>query len=113
MSSFLYVKPFLYTCSDLYFSCLDATNGELLWQLRIGTGPLNPSPLYADGKIYLLSEQGITTVLKPSTDPNVPAEIIATNKLDLEEDGRCRASIVVAGKQLIIRSSNHLWCIGK
>ena len=96
----------------MFFSCLDAKNGEQLWQLRIGTGPLNPSPIFADGKFYVLSEQGTTTVLKPSVDPKVPAEVIATNKLDVG-DNPCRASIAVAGKQLIIRSANHLWCIGK
>ena len=110
ISSFLYVKPCLYTCSDGgAFSCLDAATGEILWQLRLRSGALNPSPIFADGKIYVLSEQGTTTVLKPSEDPKKPAEIIATNQLD----EHCRASIAVAGKQLIIRSDNQLWCIGK
>jgi len=112
MSSFLYVNSCLYTCSDMFFTCLDATNGEQLWQLRLGTGPLNPSPIFADGKFYVLSEQGTTTVLKPSADNKEPAEIIATNLLEVG-DFPCRASIAVAGKQLIIRSANHLWCIGK
>jgi outer membrane protein assembly factor BamB len=110
ISSFLYVKPCLYTCSDGgNFSCLNATTGEILWQLRLRGGALNPSPLYAEGKIYILSEQGTTTVLKPSDDPKKTAEIIATNELG----EHCRASIAVAGKQFIIRSDNQLWCIGK
>jgi outer membrane protein assembly factor BamB len=70
---------------------------------------LNPSPVYADGKIYVLSERGTTTVLNPSDDPKKQAEIIATNELD----EMTRASIAVAGKQLIIRTANRLWCIGK
>jgi len=109
MSSFLYVKPFLYTCPDNRICCLDANTGEFLWQLRLRSGALNPSPIYADGKIYVLSEQGTTTVLKPSNDPKTPAEIIATNKLD----ELSRASIAVAGKQLVLRTANQLWCIGK
>ena len=110
MSSFLYVKPCLYTCTDNgVLSCLDAATGEFLWEIRLRSGALNPSPLYADGKIYVLSEQGTTTVLKPSDDPKNPAEIIATNRLD----DHCRASIAVAGKQLLLRTDNHLWCIGK
>jgi len=88
---------------------LDAATGEFLWEIRLRSGALNPSPLYADGKIYVLSEQGTTTVLKPSDDPKNPAEIIATNRLD----DHCRASIAVAGKQLLLRTDNHLWCIGK
>ncbi|MDR0843961.1 MAG: PQQ-binding-like beta-propeller repeat protein [Tannerella sp.] len=110
MSSYLYVKPYLYTCtSGSYFCCLDAATGEFLWRLQLRTGDLNSSPIYADGKIYVLSEKGITTVLKPSNDRNTPAEILATNELKEQ----CRATIAVAGKQLIIRSANRLWCIGK
>ena len=109
ISSFLYVKPFLYTCPDNRVCCLDATTGEFLWQIRLGGGQLNPSPLYADGKIYILSEQGTTTVLNPSDDPKKPAEIIASNKLN----ELSRASIAVAGKQLILRTASQLWCIGK
>ena len=111
MASFLYVKPCLYTCTDdRNFNCLDATTGEFLWKIPIRNGVLSPSPLYADEKIYVLNDQGITTVLKPSKDPKQPAEVIATNELPKEN---CRASIAVAGKQLIIRTKTHLWCIGK
>lgn len=109
MSSFLYVKPYLYTCPDNRICCLDASTGELLWQLRLGIGALNPSPVYADGKIYVMSEQGTTAVLKPSGDPKTPAEIISKNELD----GLTRSSIAVAGKQLIFRTGNRLWCVGK
>jgi outer membrane protein assembly factor BamB len=109
MSSFLYVKPYLYTCPDnRSLTCLDASTGAFLWQLPLRSGALNPSPIYADGKIYVLSEQGTTTVLKPSGDPQKPAEIIATNELK----EHCRGSIAIAGKQLIIRTDNRLWCIG-
>jgi outer membrane protein assembly factor BamB len=109
MSSFLYVKPYLYASPDNRIVCLDAATGEVLWQLRLNSGPLNPSPIYADGKIYTLSEQGITTVLRQSADPRQPAEIISRNELNEQ----CRASIAVAGNQLIIRTANRLWCIGK
>jgi outer membrane protein assembly factor BamB len=110
MASYLYVKPCLYTCTDnRNFNCLDANTGELLWRLPLRGGELNPAPVYADGKIYVLSEQGTTFVLKPSDDPKKPAEIIATNELK----DHCRASMAIAGKQIVIRSDNSLWCIGK
>jgi len=110
MSSFLYVKPCLYTASDNgAFTCLDAATGKVLWDIRLRTGALNPSPIYAGGKIYVLSEQGTTTVLKLSGNPKKPAEIVAKNELK----EHCRASMAVAGKQLIVRTDNRLWCIGK
>lgn len=109
IASFLYVKPCLYTALDNgTFSCLDATTGEFLWQLRLG-GALNPSPVYADGKIYVLAEHGETSVLKLSDDPKKPAEVLAKNALG--ED--VLASIAVAGNRLLIRTDKHLWCIGK
>jgi len=107
--SFLYVKPCLYTVTDNgTLSCLDAATGEFLWQQRIG-GTVSASPLYADGKIYVLSEQGETTVLKLSDNPKNAAEVLAKN--NLEEDAQ--ASIAVAGNRLLIRTTRHLWCIGK
>lgn len=110
MSSYLYVKPYLYTCSDgSNLCCLNAETGELMWRQQLRIGALNPSPVYADGKIYVLSEQGTTVVLKPSGQPNTPAEILAKNELN----ELCRASIAVAGERLIIRSANQLWCVGK
>ena len=109
MASFLYLKPCLYTCPDGgYLSCLDASTGEVNWRLMLRIGALNPSPVYADGKMYALSEQGTTAVLRLSADPKKEPEIISKNELG----ELCRASIAVAGKQLIIRSANHLWCIG-
>jgi hypothetical protein len=110
MASFLYRKPCLYVCmASGSFACLDATTGELLWQLPLRIGALNPSPIYADGKIYVLSEQGTMAVLKLNNDPKKPAEIIATNELGESS----RASAAVAGNRLIIRTASHLWCIGK
>lgn len=109
IASILYVKPCLYLTTDNgTLSCLEAVTGKQLWQKRI-RGALNPSPLYADGKLYILSEQGATTVLKLADDPGVDAEEIAKNELN----EHALASIAVAGKQLLIRTDHHLWCIGK
>jgi len=43
-------------------SCRDAESGKLHWRQRLG-GNYSASPLYADGKIYFLSEEGICTVI--------------------------------------------------
>jgi len=109
MSSFLFVEPLLITCPDNRICALDAGTGELLWEISPGIGHLNPSPVYADGKVYILSERGTTVVLQLSGDPKTPAEVIATNKLD----ELSRASIAVAGNQLIIRTESGVWAVGK
>ncbi len=109
IASLLYVKPCVYTATDNgSFSAYDAKTGDFLWQKRLG-GSLNPSPLYADGKFYILSEQGKTTVLKPAADPKEEPAIVAENELD----EHALASIAVVGKQLLIRTDKYLWMIGK
>lgn len=45
-------------------TCVDARTGEQHWQERIG-GNYSASPLFADGKIYVQSEEGNTLVIKP------------------------------------------------
>jgi outer membrane protein assembly factor BamB len=107
MASFLYVKPCVYTTTDNgSFSCFNAETGEFLWQKRLG-GSLNPSPLYADGKFYLFSEQGVTSVLKPHADPTQEPELLSKNELEEE----ALASIAVTGNGFLIRTTKHLWCV--
>jgi outer membrane protein assembly factor BamB len=107
--SFLYVKPCVYTASDNgTFSAFDSATGEVLWQCRL-VGRPDPSPMYADGKIYMTTHNGMTTVLKLNEDPTKAAEIIAVNEID----ATVQATLAVAGKQLFIRTDKELWCIGK
>ncbi|MDR0870057.1 MAG: PQQ-binding-like beta-propeller repeat protein [Planctomycetaceae bacterium] len=110
MASFLYVKPCVYTASDNgSFSAFDEKTGEFLWQKRLGE-PLNLSPIYADGKIYVLSELGTTTIFKINADPAKEPEVVATNKIG---EQYVQASFAVAGEQLLLRTEKELWCIGK
>ena len=70
---------------------------------RIG-GAFSASPVAADGKIYLLNEEGETIVLLAGRDP----KILARNELN----ERCLASPAISGGQIFIRSDQHLICIG-
>lgn len=83
--------------------CVDAKSGKQLWQHRL-EGQYSASPVYADGKIYVCSEQGLTTVLRPSRGG---AEVLAENHLD----GRLLASPAVAGKSLFLRTDKALYRI--
>jgi outer membrane protein assembly factor BamB len=110
MSSFLFVDPYLLTFPDNRVCVLDAATGEFIWQERLGIGNMNPSPIYADGKIYAISERGVTVVMQLTGDAENPVEIIAQNELD---GTTTRASFAVAGNRLLIRTENHLWSIGQ
>jgi outer membrane protein assembly factor BamB len=84
--------------------CIEAATGNVVYQgQRIENGTYSASPLLADGKIYCISEDGATTVVKAG-----PAfEILGVNKLD----SLTLASPVAVDNQLFIRTADHLYCI--
>lgn len=100
----LLVGDDLYVVSDLgIVSCLDARTGAVQWQQRIG-GNHSASPVFADGRIYFLSEEGVATVIAPGKE----FRKLATNELD----GATLASMAVADASIFIRSHSHLYRIG-
>jgi hypothetical protein len=74
----------------------------MLWQQRLG-GNYSASPVFADGRVYVLSEEGVTTVLAPGRT----FHRLAVNRLD----GTTLASIAISNGSLFIRSQTHLYRI--
>ena len=83
-------------------SCLDARTGTVIWQQRLG-GTFSASPVFADGRIYFLAEQGVTTVIAPGKE----FRRLATNPLD----GGLLASMAVSNGSLFLRTDSHLYRI--
>ncbi len=101
----IYVKPYLYAITDGGIAtCFAPDDGEIIWQERVG-GNHSASPVYAERRIYFLSEDGETTVI------NVGSEFKVIAKNALKE--KCQASIAISQGQLFIRSEKHLFCVGK
>lgn len=99
----LLVGDQLYVVSDGGIAtCFNAVSGEQVWQKRIG-GNFSASPLFADGKIYLQSEQGDGIVLQPGS------EYVELAKNELEP--RTFASYAVADGALLIRTETQLYRI--
>ena len=95
----------LYFVSDAGIaSCIDSRTGKLHWRERIG-GNHSASPIYADGRIYFLNEDGESVVIQPGTS----FRKLAVNKLD----GSTLASMAVSGRAIFIRSATHLYRIEK
>ncbi len=84
---------------------LDATSGEpLIEATRMpGIRGLYASPVAAEGKIYFTSRDGTTLVIDDGPELNV----LATNELDEPVN----ASPALVGKELFIRTADHLYCI--
>jgi len=83
-------------------TCVDAKTGKEYWRARVG-GSHSASPIYADGRIYFLSEEGESVVLAPGQQ----LKHLATNQLD----GRTLASMAVSNGSIFIRSETHLYRI--
>ncbi len=102
--SLVYVKPHLFAVTDSGIaSCIKALTGELVWQQRVG-GSFSASPLAAEGRIYLLADDGETTVIEASS----AFKVLAKNRLD----ERAQASIAASRGNLFVRTEKNLFCIG-
>ena len=83
--------------------CFDAQTGAEIWTHRLG-GDFSASPVLAAGHIYVPNEAGTMFVFKASDD----FELVAENRL--AEGGF--ASPVFSRGELILRTSQYLYCIG-
>ncbi|MBE7500741.1 MAG: PQQ-binding-like beta-propeller repeat protein [Verrucomicrobiales bacterium] len=102
--SMLHVTPHVFVITDTGLAlCLAAATGEILWQERL-EGTFSASPVYADGRVYFLNDQGATTVIKAG--PRF--EVLARNPLG----EKVQASMAVSQGQLLIRTERHLTAIG-
>lgn len=105
MPSPLLVGPHLYTITrDNILYCIDTEDGQPLWNKRL-SGNHSASPVYADGRIYILSETGTTLVLEPGSS----YKELASNPLE----EKCLASMAVSDRHFFIRGTKHLFCIAK
>jgi hypothetical protein len=76
----------------------------MLWLERLGKHH-SASPVVAAGYLYFPDDDGVTHVLKAGPT----FERVARNSLGEE----CYASPAVSRGNVFIRTSRHLWCIGK
>lgn len=83
-------------------TCIDAKTGEELWRARLD-GNYSASPIYADGRIYFLSEEGESVVIAPGRQ----LKHLATNQLE----GPTLASMAVSHNSIFIRTATHLYRI--
>ncbi|MFT4639427.1 MAG: outer membrane protein assembly factor BamB [Verrucomicrobiales bacterium] len=86
-------------------ACYDPKTGEEIYKRkRLGRfGEFNSSPIAFNGKIFCLSERGATVVVKAGDE----FEIDHVNELD----EMIMATPAIVGDRLLIRTTEHLYCI--
>jgi outer membrane protein assembly factor BamB len=101
-ASGLYYQGRLYTLAGPALSCGDGATGKILWQERL-KGPFWASPVAADGKVYVVNEEGLTTVIEVGEKQRV----VSRNSLG----ETILATPALADGAIYLRSDQHLYCI--
>lgn len=82
--------------------CFEAATGHLLWQERMGEH--HASLVSAAGLVYFLNDDGHLRVVRPGPG----YDLVAENALGES----CFASPAISQSRILIRGSQHLFCIG-
>ena len=83
-----------------------ADTGAEVYKERIGGTSYTASPVAADGRLYLVSEQGEVRVVKAA---GADTELLAVNKLD----DICLATPAISAGALFVRTQHFLYALGR
>lgn len=83
---------------------IDTQSGEIVWKVRLG-GKFSASLLATASRLYAFDHDGAGYVYSVASEP----ELLAENMLP---DG-CNASPAVSGNSLIVRTTTHLYRLGR
>lgn len=97
------IGPYFIVVDDKgVLSCFEAKTGKRFWQERLSRRH-SASLLSANGLVYILSDKGTMTIIKPGEK----FEVVARNELG----EKTNASPAVSNGNLFLRGDKHLYCI--
>ena len=103
IGSGLIIGDYVYAVNQDGPICLELKTGKMKWSERIPGGSWS-SMVHANGRLYLIGQQGVTLVMAAKPE----YEELARNELDR---ATTRASLVPSDGEIFIRTYKHLWCI--
>ena len=83
--------------------CADAGTGETIYEERTIDDRHRASPVYADGKIYMIAHDGIVTVVKAGRE----FEVLSKNNMGEP----ISASLAIANGRIYVRTYRALYAI--
>lgn len=99
-------KLFLVDDKEGFASCWDVKTGKQYWKERLGgRAGHHASAVAADGRVYFVNDDGVTTVVKADGD----LDILAKNPIG----ERVSASPAFSDGDIFLRGEKHLFCIGE
>jgi outer membrane protein assembly factor BamB len=105
-------KLFMLNGDRQMMACFEPATGEAKWRQPLSVHEIfRASPTGADGKLYCLSERATAVVLS-AADGSV-LSTIKMGETDQGDEGLSHATIAAAHGCLFVRTSGHLYCIGK
>jgi outer membrane protein assembly factor BamB len=86
--------------------CIECAAGKVRWTERLQGGPSWGSLVWADGRFYVTSRTGVTTVFRANPEH---FELLAEN--DLKEPSN--ATPAISDGEIFLRTDRHLFCIAE
>lgn len=88
-----------------FLVCLDPKTGEQLWSERPAKGQMWGSVVFADGRLFVMNQRGVTVVFEPN-----PEKLVVVARNELGE--RTNSTPAFVGSEVVLRTHEHLYCIG-
>jgi outer membrane protein assembly factor BamB len=105
-SALIYGKRIYQVRSGGLLVCRRQETGEIVYEERLGAhGGYFASPVAADGRIYMASDQGVVTVIRAGDD------FVELARNELGES--VKATPALAKDTIIVRSAGHLWAFSQ
>ncbi|WP_171189330.1 PQQ-binding-like beta-propeller repeat protein [Alienimonas chondri] len=103
----------LYVVTDLgKLNAYDAQTGERLWAFTIGTVGKG-SPVWADGKIYVMENAGRVWILKPSREGCEVLSEVVLEADTVSGPDETTASPAISDGRILLVARDRSYCIGK
>ncbi|HUF48400.1 MAG TPA: PQQ-binding-like beta-propeller repeat protein [Vicinamibacterales bacterium] len=90
---------------------LDVKTGAVVYgPERLPSGTYSASPILADGRIYVTTEEeGLTTVFRAGPK----FEVLSSNSLAGDCSPYCLSTVAISDGQIFMRTASYLWAIGE